>query len=306
MKTSVTLSVIVPLYNSASCLDTLVRELREVLADYFYEIILIDDGSKDAVWEKVLALKKELGSSLKSIRLSRNYGQQRATFCGLSRAGGDIIITIDDDMSHPVEYLPQLIEQFQREQMDILYVIPEKYHYPWYRKVLSLVYKRLSRYENPDAGKGSSFRIMSRALVQSIVSHSSHLIVIDEFVLWYTQSIRAVEYPFRASKKNKSRYSCSRLFHLSKNTLMISTTMPLILVKVCGFIVAFFSLLAGVYYLVQKFVFHYAEKGYTSIIVSILFGVGLIMFSLGIIGEYIAYILMDVHKKPPYHIKEEL
>lgn len=306
MKTSVTLSVIVPLYNSASCLDALVRELREVLADYFYEIILVDDGSKDAVWEKVLALKKELGSSLKAIRLSRNYGQQKATFCGLSRARGDIIITIDDDVSHPVEYLPQLIEQFQKEQMDILYIIPEKYHYPWYRKVLSLVYKRLSRYENPDAGKGSSFRIMSKSLVQSIVSHSSHLIVIDEFVLWYTQNIRVVEYSFRASKKNKSRYSYSRLFHLSKNTLMISTNMPLISVKVSGFIVAFFSFLAGVYYLVQKFVFHYAEKGYTSIIVSILFGVGLIMFSLGIIGEYIAYILMDVHKKPPYHIKEEL
>lgn len=306
MNRDFTLSVVIPLYNSASCIDKLVQELSGVLADYSYEIVLVDDGSHDNVWEKVCILKKEFKSQIKAIRLSRNYGQQKATFCGLSRATGDIIITIDDDGSHPVEYLPKLIDEFRREQRDILYVIPEKYHYPWYRKLLSSFYKKISRYENPDAGKGSSFRIMSKSLVQSIIQHASHLIVIDELILWYTQDIRAVAYPFRTSEKNKSRYSYRRLFHLSKNTLMLSTTMPLILVKVSGFVVAFFSLLAGIYYLVQKFVFHHAEKGYTSIIVSILFGVGLIMFSLGIIGEYIAYILMDIHNKPPYRIKEEL
>jgi undecaprenyl-phosphate 4-deoxy-4-formamido-L-arabinose transferase len=171
---------------------------------------------------------------------------------------------------------------------------------------LSNIYKSVSRYENPNAGKGSSFRVLSKKLVDSIIQHPSHLIVIDELILWYTRDIQSVTIPYRPSQKNKSTYSYSRLFLLSKNTLMISTTMPLILVKSIGFVVALMSFITGIYYLIKKFVFHHAEKGYTSIIVSILFGTGLILLSLGIIGEYIAYILMDIHKKPPYHIKEEL
>ncbi|GIV29856.1 MAG: glycosyl transferase family 2 [Bacteroidia bacterium] len=306
MKDYLTISVVIPLYFCESCIESLIKELIDILNPFQFEIILVDDNSKDHTWEKVKALKKLYPQYIKVVRLSRNYGQQKATFCGLMKASGNIIITTDDDGSHPLNYLPEAIEKFLKENLDILYITPEKYNYSWYRKILSQIYKSVSRYENPDAGKGSSFRIMSKKLVDSIIQHSSHLIVIDELILWYTQNIQSVTIPYRPSQKNKSTYSYSRLFLLSKNTLMISTTMPLILVKSIGFMVAALSFLTGIYYLIQKFIFHHAEKGYTSIIVSILFGTGLILFSLGVIGEYIAYILMDIHKKPPYHIKEEL
>lgn len=306
MNTSLKISIVIPLYKSEHCLIELVEILKNSLHRYFFEIILVDDQSPDNTWEKVILLKQTYPEFIKAIRLSRNYGQQKATFCGLSKAKGDIVITIDDDGMHPVEHLPELIEKFLSEKMDVLYIIPEKYHYSLYRKALSSFYKKISQIENPEAGKGSSFRLLSKNLVESIIQHSSHLIVIDETILWYTQTIHSVVLPFHPSKKRKSSYSYLRLFHLSKTTLMISTTMPLIIVKTLGLTVSGLSFLAGVYYLIQKIVFHHAEKGYTSIIVSILFGVGLILFSLGVIGEYIAYILMDIHKKPPYHIKEEL
>lgn len=307
MNKNIKISVVVPLFNSENCINNLVHQLHHVLKEYEYELILVDDNSSDNTWNKVCELKNNLADiHLKALKLSRNYGQQKATFCGLTKANNDIVVTIDDDLSHPIEQLPYLINKFISDQMDILYVVPDKYHYTWYRKVLSALYKKISRYENPDAGKGSSFRIMSQSLVKSIIGHASHLIVIDELILWYTQRIYSITLPFHASQKSKSTYSYKKLFHLSKTTLMISTTMPLIIVKLIGFIVAAISFLIGIYYLIQKFVFHHAEKGYTSIIVSILFGVGLILFSLGIIGEYIAYILMDIHKKPPYHIKEEI
>lgn len=306
MNTTLKISIVIPLYKSEHCLIELVDRLKNILHQYTFEIILVDDQSPDHTWEKVILLKQTYPEFIKAIRLSRNYGQQKATFCGLSKAKGDIVITIDDDGVHPVEHLPKLIENFLSEKMDVLYIIPEKYHYPLYRKALSSFYKKISQIENPEAGKGSSFRLLSKNLVESIIQHSSHLIVIDETILWYTQNIHSMIIPFHPSKKKSSGYSFSKLFHLSKTTLMISTTMPLIIVKTLGLSVSGLSFLAGVYYLIQKFVFHHAEKGYTSIIVSILFGVGLILFSLGVIGEYIAYILMDIHKKPPYHIKEEL
>ncbi|GIV27266.1 MAG: glycosyl transferase CsbB [Bacteroidia bacterium] len=306
MKSDLSISVVIPLYKCENCIRDWIKTIISILKNYSFEIILVDDNSPDDTWKKVVELKHHYPEIIKAIRLSRNYGQQKATFCGLSKAKGDIVITIDDDGVHPVEHLPEVIEKFLSEKMEILYIIPEKYHYPLYRKLLSSVYKKISQIENPEAGKGSSFRILSKNLVKSIIQHSSHLIVIDELILWYTQNIHSIVIPFHLSKKKKSSYSFSRLFHLSKSTLMISTTMPLIIVKTLGLTVSGISFLAGVYFLIKKFVFHHAEKGYTSIIVSILFGVGLILFSLGVIGEYIAYILMDIHKKPPYHIKEEL
>jgi hypothetical protein len=178
----------------------------------------------------------------------------------LSKSSGDIVITIDDDLSHPIEHLPKLIEKFKFERKEILYLIPEKYHYPWYRKFLSDVYKRISRYENPDAGKGSSFRIMSKTLVNSILQHSSHLIVIDELILWYTQEIGTVVLNFHPSQKLKSSYSYKRLFQLSKSTLMISTTMPLVIVKMIGVVVSSLSFLAGIYYLFKNLFFIMLKK----------------------------------------------
>jgi glycosyltransferase involved in cell wall biosynthesis len=306
MKNVPEISIVIPLYNSENCIERLVEKLSDVLNNFNFEIILVDDNSSDKTWEKVKIIKQRYSDKIKAIRLSKNYGQQKSTFCGLSKSSGDIVITIDDDLSHPIEHLPKLIEKFKFERKEILYIIPEKYHYSWYRKFLSDIYKRISRYENPDAGKGSSFRIISKSLVDSILQHSSHLIVIDELILWYSQEIDTVVLNFHPSQKLKSSYSYKRLFQLSKSTLMISTTMPLVIVKMIGVVVSSLSFLAGIYYLIKKFVFHHAEKGYTSIIVSILFGVGLILFSLGVIGEYIAFILMDIHKKPPFHIKEEL
>lgn len=306
MNAHIYISVVIPVYNSENTIQNVVNELIHTLQFTTFEIILVDDNSKDTSWKKLLELKYAHPQQIKIVRLSRNYGQQKATFCGLSRAKGNIVITMDDDFSHPANILPQLIQKFSEEKMDVLYIIPDKYPYPSYRKVLSFIYKKISRYENPDAGKGASYRIMSQKLVQSIIQHLSHLIVIDEIILWYTQNIHTIQTSYRLSQKNTSRYSYQKLFDLSKHTLMISTTMPLIFVKILGFSVAFISFLIGIYYLIQKFIFHHATKGYTSIIVSILFGVGLILMSLGIIGEYIAYILMDIHKKPPYHIKEEL
>lgn len=303
------ISVVVPLYNAEQCIEAVVNHLVLVLkhAGYAdYELILVDDGSKDNTWGRVLNLKTIYGDKIKAIRLSKNYGQQKATFCGLVKALGDVVVTIDDDGSHPLEHLPDWIKEFEGGSYDVMYVIPDKVRYPFYRKILSDIYKKLSRYENPDAGKGSSFRILSKKIVSLIVNHASHLIVIDEIILWYTQNIVWKRENFLPSMKIRSTYSYKKLFLLSKNTLMISTTMPLIFVRVLGFVVSLLSFLAGTYYLIMKFVFHYAQRGYTSIIVSILFGVGLILYSLGIIGEYIAYILMDIHKKPPYHIKEEL
>ncbi|RME13435.1 MAG: glycosyltransferase, partial [Bacteroidetes bacterium] len=264
------ISVVIPLYHSETCIETVVHELITTLISFQFEIILIDDNSKDKTWEKVVELKNHYPQHIKGIRLSRNYGQQKATFCGLSRCSGDIVITIDDDGSHPVHHLPEIIKKFTTNNFDILYVTPEKYNYSLYRKILSNIYKSVSRYENPNAGKGSSFRVLSKKLVDSIIQHPSHLIVIDELILWYTRDIQSVTIPYRPSQKNKSTYSYSRLFLLSKNTLMISTTMPLILVKSIGFIVASMSFITGIYYLIKKFVFHHAEKGYTSIIVSIL------------------------------------
>ena len=159
--------------------------------------------------------------------------------------------------------------------------------------------------ENADAGKGSSFRVISSQIVKSLNEHHNHLFFLDEILLWYTDKLGAVTLNFEKSRKKTSGYTYRGLFSLSRNVFMISTTMPLKIVKFIGFTVAALSFLAGVWYIIHKLFFP-TEKGFTSLIISILFGTGLILFCLGIIGEYLGNLLIMQNKKPGYSIREQL
>jgi undecaprenyl-phosphate 4-deoxy-4-formamido-L-arabinose transferase len=151
---------------------------------------------------------------------------------------------------------------------------------------------------------GSSFRFMRKQLVQSLSGHTGHMFFIDEMLRWHTSYISAFNTSYGVSKKASSGYTYRGLFALSRNVFYLSTTMPLRFVKTVGFSMAGISFLTGVYYLFRKLIFK-TPPGYTSIIVSILFGVGMILFCLGIIGEYVGNILMMQNQKPAFTIKEE-
>ena len=154
-------------------------------------------------------------------------------------------------------------------------------------------------------GEGSSFRFITKQLGKQILEHAQNFVFIDELLLWYTGDISFVKVEHEKRKSGKSGYSKIKLFKLSLNLMLYYTAIPLKLMIYGGFFAAFFSFFLGIYFIVKK-IFLHVPHGYTSIIVTILFSTGIIIFSLGIIGEYLIRIYMVQNKKPSYAIKQAL
>jgi glycosyltransferase involved in cell wall biosynthesis len=300
------ISVVVPVYNSSSCIKDVIYQINDELAKITegYEIIIVDDGSIDGSWKLIKEICKD-NKKIKGFSLAKNFGQHKATLCGLSNASGKYVITIDDDFEHNPKDIQVLYNAIKNSEFDLVYGVPKNKKKSFFRRTMTAFYKFISKVENPYAGLGSSFRILKNDLVQKIVTHNNHLFFVDELVLWYTSNISAFQLDFQQSKKQSSGYSFLSLFKLSSNVLMISSTMPLKLVKSLGLSMSFISFLVGTFYFIKKLIHKTPAAGYTSIIVSVLFSAGMIMFCIGIIGEYLGNVLMMQNQKPAFYIKEK-
>ena len=247
----------------------------------------------------------DTADTIKAIRFVRNFGQHNAVFCGFAHASGDFFITIDDDLQHPPEEIPKLIEKFKETASDLIYGFYKKKRHSPFRNFGSRVIKRSAKMLFDAPGEGSSFRLITKQLGQQILEHSQNFVYVDELLLWYTGDISFVKVQHEKRKSGKSGYSKIKLFKLSLNLMLYYTAIPLKLMTYGGFFVALFSFLLGIYFIVKK-IFLHVPHGYTSIIVAILFSTGIIIFSLGIIGEYLIRIYMVQNKKPSYSIKQKL
>lgn len=307
MERSPTYSVIVPVYNSEHSLEELSRELEAVFSELnlSFEVIFVDDGSRDQSWQALTLLKQKHPEWIKVVRLARNFGQHNATLCGFSFASGERIITIDDDLQHPPLEIEKLHAAAEESGADIVYGIFRKKNHSMLRNAGSRSLKESARLMSHSAGKGSSFRLIRRELILAALNHSQHFLFLDEVFHWYTDDIVFAEVEHHPRKYHTSGYTSRKLFRLMGNTLLHYTTLPLKVLVYGGLVGSLITLAMGIYYLVLKFTYH-VPLGYTSLIVTILFSTCILLFSLGVIGEYLRRIYLVQNKKPPYSIKKVL
>lgn len=300
------LSIIIPVYNSAPFLESVVDDLLSNLkpSGKTIEVILVDDGSTDNSWEVIKTIRKK-NAEVRGFRLSKNYGQHKAIFCGMHQCSGEVVITMDDDFEHPSAQILPIAAELLNSNNDIIYASSKKNrNRGFFRTLATKIYRFMSKVESPTGGEGSSFRFLKKELVKNICTHSGHLFILDELVLWHTSYIGRLNIEYGVSKRRVSTYSYFTLVTLSKDIFILSTLAPLVFVRFLGISVSSISFIIGLYYLLRKIIFK-VPSGYTSIIVSILFSTGLILFCLAIIGEYLGNILMMQNQKPAYTIKEE-
>jgi glycosyltransferase involved in cell wall biosynthesis len=301
------ISVIIPVFNAASCIANLINEVHALLihSGKSFEVIVVDDCSHDHSWQIIKDAGKKL-THVKAFCLAKNFGQHKATLCGFSNASGNILITLDDDFEHDPKDILKLYDSIITTGKDVVYGIPSNAKKKSFtRRVITYLYKSVSKVENPYAGIGSSFRALKKELVDNIASHSHHLFMVDELILWYTANIGVYQTPFHVSRKTVSGYSYKKLFFLGANVVMLSTTLPLKFVRAFGIIMSCTSFFIGFIYFLRKIIFK-TPAGYTSIIVSILFSTGLILLCLAIIGQYLGNVLMMQSNKPPFYVKDKL
>jgi len=303
-KYSYDFSIIVPVYNSALTLDTLFFEINEALKDFTFQIVFVNDNSFDNSWQKLKNLH-ENNENILAINLAKNVGQHTALFCGMQMVKGKYIITLDDDLQiKPAEIL-KLYKAIKEEKADLVYgVFPEKKHSKVRNSGSRFFGKIFSSYASTPRN-GSSFKIIKNEVISSIIEHNHHNIYIDELLGWYSKKTSFIAVDHNQRQEGSSGYSFIKLVKLAINLFINYTALPLKFISFLGIFSSIISFVIGIYFIYQKFVIG-AEMGFTAVIVSIFFSTGLILFSLGIIGEYLSRIFLLQTGKPSFKIKEIL
>ncbi|MCB0509241.1 MAG: glycosyltransferase family 2 protein, partial [Bacteroidetes bacterium] len=287
MKAIYTYSLVIPVYNSVDSLRLLVDEIAKVFRPEEYQIILVDDHSSDNSWELMKTLKAESKLNISLISLAQNAGQHIALFCGLMHAKGEFIITLDDDLQHRPDEIIKLVNKAVEDEADLVYGIYEQKKHSAIRNSGSKFFGNiLNRFASSPA-QGSSFKLIRRELVLKVIQHQHFNFYLDEVLAWYSAKTSYVTVIHAPRLNGKSGYSNFKLMEMSLRLLFNYTVLPLKFITYFGLVSSLASFGFGVYYIIEK-INNGAQSGFTAIIVSIFFSTGLILLSLGIIGEYIS------------------
>ena len=298
------ISVVVPVYNGQKTIGKLVDQLIQHLGGHSPEIVLVDDDSKDGSWQEIERLKGVYPDQVVGIQLQTNSGQHNATICGLSFATGELVATMDDDLRHQPEHLPLLLEKQASTQAELVYAIEKQYAGSATRAAASkLVQQSTKRFSQHGFVGGSSFRLMTRALVDKLKANRGTTVFIDEVVHWYTTSIELVEVD-NAPVTSKSRYSFLKLFRLYTQVVHNYAVWPLKAMILVGSVSSVITFLLGALFIYRRFALDVSVPGFTATIVTILFSTSLIMLSLGVIGLYIFKLYHIQSGKPSYVVRQ--
>lgn len=303
-------SIVVPVYNSEHSLEELYTRIRNVFENTIhedFELILVDDSSKDHSYE----IMKKLRAADKRVRIitmAKNFGQHPALLCGFSYCQGDFVITMDDDLQHPPEELPKMINVMnERDDVDVIIARYQGRKHNFIRRLGTRVSvyatsKMLGKDPNLEI---TSFRLMRRFIVDALLGMNVHLPQIGNLLVQTSNRIINVDVNHDARKYGKSGYSYRRLAKDLFHDIISNSAFPLIVVRDIGIASFLISIILGVYYLIKYLCFGSPVEGWTTLVLLITGYSGLLLLAVGIIGQYLMNILDETRKMPNYTVREE-
>ena len=299
------LSVVLPAYNEEPNIESARAALGAVLSEAGipYELVFVNDGSKDHTWEKILEASGK-DPHVAGVRFSRNFGKESAIFAGLGEARGDVIAVMDCDLQHPPEKLPEMYRMIC-EGYDIIEGIKNSRGKESivHKKFASLFYGLMSKGIGADMQNASDFKMMTRRAVESILSLPERNMFFRATSSWVGYRTGYVYFDVQERTAGQSKWSSASLVRYALTNIAAFSTIPLQFVTFAGSACFLCSLLLMVYSIIQYLRGH-AVEGYTTLVIVILFIGSAIMVSLGIIGYYIAKIYEEVKHRPRYLISE--
>lgn len=301
------LSVVVPVYNSEHTLDELVMRLQPVLESLQvpYEVILVNDGSRDQSWAAIGRLNQQYPWVL-GINLMRNYGQHNALLCGVRAARYAIAITLDDDLQHPPEEIPKLLVPLADGQ-DVVYGTPLHQRHSLWRNLASYI-TRLALQGTmgvENARKVSAFRAFRTEVRRAFASYQSPFVILDVLLSWGTTHFATVPTQHAPRQVGRSNYTFRKLLLHAANMVTGFTVLPLQLASWMGFAFAAFGILVLFYVIGRYLIQGGSVPGFPFLASIIAIFSGAQLFALGIIGEYLARIHFRIMEKPTYVIRDE-
>ncbi len=306
--TFTTISVVVPVYNSEGSLAELVRRLHTVLLPMTgdFEIILVNDGSRDHSWRVIRDLVAQF-PSVHGINLMRNYGQHNALLAGIRAAKHDIIVTLDDDLQNPPEEIPKLIAEL--EEYDVVYGTPAQERHGLWRNLASQITKLALQASMgvETARKVSAFRAFRTRLRNAFGDYRSPFLSIDVLLTWGTTRFTFVAVKHDSRTIGVSNYTFGKLVTHALNMITGFSTLPLQMASLIGFGFTLFGLLVLAYVLGRVVLEGGSTvQGFPFLASVIAIFSGAQLFALGIIGEYLSRLHFRMMEKPTYAVQEHL
>jgi glycosyltransferase involved in cell wall biosynthesis len=299
------LSVVIPVYNSSESLPLLIERLYEVLPVIAnkYELILVNDGSRDQSWEKIVEFS-DRHPWVTGINLARNYGQHNALLCGIRQAQYEVLITMDDDLQNPPEEIPALLAKLD-EGYDVVYGTPDRERHSVWRNLASQMTKLALQGAMgvKTASKVSAFRAIRCHVREAFGGYHGPSVNIDVLLTWGTSRFTAIPVRHEPRRLGVSNYSFGKLVLHGLNMLTGFTTLPLQLASLMGFTFLLFGMGVLAYVLGRYLIQGDSVPGFPFLASIIAIFSGAQLFALGIIGEYLARMYFQIMDRPPYALR---
>jgi|SRR5690554_5026451 len=305
----VTYSVIIPLYYDAQVIKPLCDRLIPVMSQITndFEVLFIDDGSKDQTWQTVVELKATI-PQITAIKLARNFGQQNAIAAGLDNAIGDIVVIMDSDLQDKPEDIPLLLSAMEREGKDMAIAKWVTRKESFKKKFFSKLFHNFSarttklKYE-PGLG---IFRVLRRSAVEQLLKVQENTGTIISLIYWAGIDYAVVELNRDPRFAGSSGYNLQKMLKLTADRIFSYSLFPIRMASILGMIVGFISMGFGFYLIIRKLLFEDVAPGWTSTLVILSFLFGPNFFFMGIIGEYLGRIYIESKNRPKYIISKKL
>jgi undecaprenyl-phosphate 4-deoxy-4-formamido-L-arabinose transferase len=300
------LSIVVPVYNEQENLADLHRRITEAIAPLgrSYEIVLVDDGSRDRSLLKLRTIQGEDPGHVRVVELLRNFGQHAAVFAGFSRSRGEIVVTLDADLQNPPEEIPVLLRKIE-EGFDVVGGFRREREDSWFRRAASRIVNRLTARATGVKLRdyGCMLRAYRRPIVEAMVETSEISTFIPALANTFARDVAEVEVAHAPRQHGRSKYSMRRLLRLNFDLMTGFSTLPLQFISWSGALLAIVGFGFGLYLLVRRILHGPEVEGVFTLFALLFAFLGVQLFCLGMMGEYVGRIYSEVRHRPRFLIR---
>ncbi len=303
----VSLSVVIPAYNEEQNVERVYSELVEALApvEMSWEVVFVDDGSTDDTWAVIKALQQRDPRVL-GIRLSRNFGHQNALFAGLHNTSGSAVISMDCDLQHPPNVIPAMVTAWQEGNKIVHTARIDAGGTGWIKRMTSRAFYALFSWLSGVKLKNgmADFRLLDRQVLQDILRFGEQGLFLRGIVQWVGYRSVCIEFRTRARLFGKTKYTFTRMMKFAWWGISSFSVVPLRIGVLVGMTASALSFLGVAYAIYGKVVAGDAISGWTSTVAIMSFLFGVLFFYLGLLGEYLGRVIVEVRARPRYLISE--
>ncbi len=301
------LSIVLPAYNEEKNISKVASLIGNLLScnAISYELIFINDGSKDNTWEEIEKAART-DEHIVGIHFSRNFGKESALFAGIANASGDCCIIMDCDLQHPPEVIIEMYHLWQQGYEVVEGVKRNRGKESLFHKASAgLFYKIISRAVKIDMSRASDFKLLDKKAMEALLDMPERNAFFRALSSWIGYKTATVEFDVQERQEGASKWSLWSLIKYAVTNIAAFTAAPMQLVTIAGVFVFLLAIILGLHTIIKFFMGH-AVEGFTTVILLILLLGSIVMISLGIIGYYISKIYEEVKGRPKYLISKKI